>query len=84
MTELEKLQHRVDLILPKLQNLRTSNNHGRDNFIYILERSILALTEDKDPREWSCGVNNIRMVCDIGGLNKYIDRAERFLAAHIR
>ncbi len=84
MTELEKLQHRVNLVISRLESLKTANTHRKVNYIYILKESMDTLSEDKKPLEWSCGVNNIRIICDIEGLNKYLDRAEQFLVAHVR
>ena len=82
--ELEKLQHRVDLILPKVQSLKTADVHGRDSYIYILKHSLAALNEDRKPLVWSLGMSNERLVADIEGLNRFLDRAERFLVAHTR
>jgi hypothetical protein len=83
LNTLEKLQHRIDLLVPKLESLKTANSHRRDNFIYIIRHSLTALNEGKEPIVWS-GIDNVRFTLDIDGFNSYLDKAEQFLAAHVR
>ena len=83
MNELEKLEHRINLITPKLENIKTGNIHKKNTYIYMMYLSLKALKEKRKPVVWVSLVDK-ETVADIDGLNKIIDDAEDYLASFVK
>jgi len=77
MTEIEKLEHRVNLILPKLKALDVANMHERNTYIYIISKS-LAKMKNGETAKWY----SLRLGIEIAStewLSNYLDKAEDYL-----
>ena len=83
MNQLEKLKHRVDLIIPKIKSTKIGNLHKKNNYIYMIYYSLKALEENKKPLVWSTWTSK-KITADIKGLNKMIDDAEKYLKSLVK